>query len=84
MDTRPCSVCGGGDAEGTMLACVESPSIIAFIARGSSPGVTTATGFALIAPSTKATRTKRSRLRTKKERLRENLLPRAREFCAVV
>ena len=23
MDTRPCSVCGGGDDEGTMLACVE-------------------------------------------------------------
>ena len=23
MDTRPCSVCGGGDDEGTILACVE-------------------------------------------------------------
>ena len=23
MDTRPCSVCDGGDDEGTMLTCVE-------------------------------------------------------------
>ena len=39
-------------------------------------------GFASTAPSTKATRTKRSRLRTKRERLREKLLPRVREFCS--
>ena len=57
------------------------PSIMVCIVRGSSPRVATVIGFASIAQSTKATRTKC--LRTKRGCLRETLLPQVRKFCSV-
>ena len=89
MDTRPCSVCGGGDDEGTMLACVEcnNPFHNCIHCAGFITGCDYGDWLCLDCTEHQGNEDEEEPSGLKDEEgggLKEKQLPRVREVCAVV